>query len=196
MLHSVCTVVCSDPLNVTAVLADVSTVDLTHLAPSTTYALRFVLGNAAGTTNGSVSLVQTLDVQSASTALAFNGDFVQVFGAVPAAADLAAFAAALNATLGLQSVQTHGIASFAVLPGSIVVEVVATAAAIRAINALAAVGSIVVPFRGHQYYLVGFGPTSTASTTRHATQQQQGLRSALAMRLTGAQARRARRVAT
>lgn len=153
-------------------LADAATFELDHLSPSSTYALRFVLASAAGTTNGSVSLAQTLDAQSSSITLAFSGDFVQVFGATPAASELHAFASALNATLGRLAVDTTDVHSFAVLPGSIVVEVVAAAAAVRAIDAVAAAGNVVVPFRGQLFYLVGFGPTSTAHTTSQPSRQK------------------------
>ena len=56
------------------------------LTPVTVYAVRILLANSIGSSNGSINFVTTLTSDDASVHLAFEADFTVVFGPEPKAA--------------------------------------------------------------------------------------------------------------
>ena len=52
----------------------------TNLIPSSLYAFRIIVTNAAGSTPGKSVLITTLSSDFASASLEFNGDYSTVFG--------------------------------------------------------------------------------------------------------------------
>ena len=63
-----------------ALLAGANSLMLSRLAASSLYAVRYVLSNSAGTTNGAVALVLTPSPNSATSVLRFDASFGSVFG--------------------------------------------------------------------------------------------------------------------
>lgn len=127
------------------------TVLIDGLAPSTLYLIRLVLITSSATLNGSIALAGTLQPSVDAISLAFDGDFVSVFGAVASKSLIQGFTQALVEDLQSFNVSTSQIYSINVIPGSIVVIITGSTAAIAQIRQLALLQLISFTFNGQLF---------------------------------------------